>query len=126
MRHLTVDGTTYDTVGEASVTQVQTSGTKIATVSIDGTSTDIYAPGGVSMSTTTATLGTSGWSSDSITVSATGVTASNNVIVAPAPASAGDWATAGIVCTAQGAGTLTFTRTSANSSSITANVLVLG
>lgn len=46
MRHLTVDGTTYDTVGEASVTQVQTSGTKIATVSIDGTSTDIYAPGG--------------------------------------------------------------------------------
>lgn len=46
MRHLTVDGTTYDTVGEASVTQVQTSGTKIATVSIDGTSTDIYAPSG--------------------------------------------------------------------------------
>lgn len=46
MRHLTVDGTTYDTVGEASVTQVQTSGTKIATMSIDGTSTDIYAPSG--------------------------------------------------------------------------------
>jgi len=46
MRHLTVDGTTYDTVGEAFVTQVQTSGTKIATVSIDGTSTDIYAPSG--------------------------------------------------------------------------------
>lgn len=46
MRHLDVGGTTYDTVGEASVTQVQTSGTKIATVSIDGTSTDIYAPSG--------------------------------------------------------------------------------
>ena len=46
MRRLTVGGTTYDTVGEASVTQVQTSGTKIATVSIDGTSTDIYAPSG--------------------------------------------------------------------------------
>lgn len=46
MRHLNIGGTTYDTVGEASVTQVQSSGTKIATVSIDGTSTDIYAPSG--------------------------------------------------------------------------------
>lgn len=46
MKKLTVGGVTYDTVGEASVTQVQASGTKIATVSIDGTSTDIYAPSG--------------------------------------------------------------------------------
>lgn len=44
MKRLTVDGVNYDTVGEASVTQVQTSGTKIATVSIDGTATDLYAP----------------------------------------------------------------------------------
>lgn len=50
MRHLTVDGTTYDTVGEASVTQVVSSGTKVATVTIDGTATDIYAPGGSSVS----------------------------------------------------------------------------
>lgn len=56
MRHLNVGGTTYDTVGEASVTQVQTSGTKIATVSIDGTSTDLYAPaGGPSVDPATAT-----------------------------------------------------------------------
>ena len=46
MRHLNIGGTTYDTVGEASVTQVLSSGTKIATVSIDGTSTDLYAPAG--------------------------------------------------------------------------------
>ena len=46
MRHLNVGGTTYDTVGEASVTRVLNSGTKIATVSIDGTSTDLYAPSG--------------------------------------------------------------------------------
>lgn len=62
MRHLTVDGTTYDTVGEASVTQVQTSGTKIATVTIDGTATDLYAPEGGSgpepSSTTPAMDGT--------------------------------------------------------------------
>ena len=46
MKTLTIGGTTYDTVGEASVTQVLSSGTKIATVSIDGTSTDLYAPAG--------------------------------------------------------------------------------
>ena len=82
--------------------------------------------GGVSMSTATATLPTSGWSSDSITVNVTGVTASNNVIVAPAPASDSAYAAAGIVCSAQGAGTLTFTRTSANTAAITVNVLILG
>ena len=56
MRHLNVGGTTYDTVGEASVTQVLSSGTKIATVSIDGTATDLYAPaGGSSVDPATAT-----------------------------------------------------------------------
>ena len=127
MQHLTIGGTTYDTVGAASVTQVVSSGTKIATVTIDGANTDLYAPsgGGVSMSTTTCTLGTSGWSSNSITVSATGVTSSNNVIVSPAPTSSVAYAAAGIVCTAQGTDTLTFTRTSANTSSITVNVLIL-
>lgn len=55
MRHLNVGGTTYDTVGEASVTQVLSSGTKIATVSIDGTDTDLYAPeGGSSVDPATA------------------------------------------------------------------------
>lgn len=61
MRRLNVGGTTYDTVGEASVTQVLSSGTKIATVSIDGTSTDIYAPsGGSSVEPATANPGMDG------------------------------------------------------------------
>ena len=47
MQHLTIGGTTYDTVGAASVTQVVGSGTKVATVTIDGTNTDIYAPSGL-------------------------------------------------------------------------------
>ena len=50
MQHLTIGGTTYDTVGAASVTQVVSSGTKVATVTIDGTTTDIYAPSGSSVS----------------------------------------------------------------------------
>lgn len=44
MKQLNLGGTTYDTVGEASVTRVVTSGTKIATITIDGTSSDLYAP----------------------------------------------------------------------------------
>lgn len=46
MKQFRIGSATYDTVGEASVTQVQTSGTKIATVTIDGTATDLYAPEG--------------------------------------------------------------------------------
>lgn len=46
MKQLRIGSVNYDTVGEASVTQVLASGTKIATVTIDGTSTDLYAPEG--------------------------------------------------------------------------------
>ena len=91
--------------------------------------TSSYASGAITLnlspSTATCTLGTTGWSDNSITVSVTGVTASNTVIVSPSPASTADYAAAGIVCTAQAAGTLTFTRTSDNTSSITVNVLIL-
>ena len=56
MQHLTIGGVTYDTVGAASVTQVVSSGTKIATVTIDGTNTDLYAPsGGSTIDPATAT-----------------------------------------------------------------------
>lgn len=46
LKQLRVDDVTYDTVGEASVTQTVSTGTKIATVTIDGTATDLYAPSG--------------------------------------------------------------------------------
>lgn len=48
MKQLNIGGTTYDTVGEASVTRVVTTGKKIATITIDGTSSDLYAPSGES------------------------------------------------------------------------------
>ena len=82
MKRLTVDGVNYDTVGEASVTQVQTSGTKIATVTIDGTATDLYAPeggGGGSTVTVTQTLA-SGTDIASISVDGTSTT-----LYAPTP-----------------------------------------
>lgn len=75
---------------------------------------------------TTATLAVNSWSSSTQTVSVTGVTSSNNVIVAPAPASISDYTTAGIYCSAQGSGTLTFTCDTVPTSAITVNVMIVG
>ncbi len=75
--------------------------------------------------TATCSLTVAGWSGNAQTASATGVTATNSVIVAPAPASAAAWAAAGVVCTAQAAGSLTFTCTTAPTEALTANVLIL-
>ena len=69
-------------------------------------------------------LAVADWVNNEQTVSGiSGVTANSNVIVAPAPASQTDYTTAGILCTAQGAGTLTFSCTTVPASAITVNVL---
>lgn len=76
--------------------------------------------------TATATLTVAGWTDNAQTVSATGVTATNTVIIAPASASQTAYGAAGIVCTAQGAGTLAFTCTAVPTDALTVNVVILG
>ena len=76
--------------------------------------------------TATASLTTTGWSSKKKTVSVTGVTASNTVIVSPAPSSFVHWGDCGIRCIAQGSGTLQFQYETAPTSNLTANVVILG
>lgn len=78
-----------------------------------------------SSTTTTCTLTSAGWSSKSQTVSATGVTASNTVIVSPAPDDIADYADCGVYCSAQGSGTLTFGCDTAPSGDIVVNVLIM-
>ena len=73
----------------------------------------------------TVTLTSAWWSSSTQTVSATGVTASNTVIVSPAPANISDYADNGVYCYSQGSGTLTFKCSSTPSSNITVNVVIL-
>ena len=80
--------------------------------------------GGGSTSTTVS-LTTAWWSSKTQTVTATGVTASNTVIVSPAPANIQDYANAWIYASAQGSGTLTFTCEEVPTSAITVNVLIM-
>ena len=75
--------------------------------------------------TTTATLEHStGWTDNTKTVSVTGVTASNTVIVAPDPAYVSYWNSCGYYCSAQGSGTLTFKRAANPLSDVTVNVLI--
>ena len=74
--------------------------------------------------TTTVTIATSDWSSNSATKSVTGVTASNNVFVAPDPASRSVALKAGMYCSAQGSGTLTFTVNKTPTDSVTINVMI--
>lgn len=79
--------------------------------------------GGVSYTKQAVSIPTSAWSGTTATVSAAAVTATNDVIVAPAPASISAWAAAGVYCSAQGAGTLTLTCSTAPTAALTANVM---
>lgn len=114
-------------VHSVSVTQVVSTGTKIATVTVDGTGTDLYAPSGgggsVSYSTMSVSLPVSGWSGNAQTVNASIVTASNDVVISPQPSDAAAWGAAGVVCTAQGSGTLTFSCTTTPSATLKTNVM---
>lgn len=79
----------------------------------------------VSKATTTASLTAAGWSGGAQTVSVSGVTADNTVLVAPAAASFLDYRDFGVRCTGQGAGTLSFTCENTPTAGITVNVLIL-
>ena len=73
----------------------------------------------------TVTLSASAWADNSITVSATGVTANSIIIVAPAPDSHIAYCEAMARCTAQGAGTLTFAAEEVPTDDLTVNVLIV-
>ena len=71
------------------------------------------------------TLTSAGWTNNEQTVTATWVTASNSVIISPAPTYINDYTDAKIYCSAQGTDSLTFTCDSTPASDIEVNVLVL-
>lgn len=82
--------------------------------------------GKASVTSLAVTIAVADWNATTTcTKSVTGVTASNNVLVCPDPASIDNWGTCGVYCSAQGSGTLTFVCSSTPSASITVNVLVI-
>ena len=72
------------------------------------------------------TLTATGWSNNEQTVSVSGVTAGNTVIVGPSPTSQDAWAKAGVKCTAQAENSLTFTCKNVPTAAVTANIVILG
>ena len=70
-------------------------------------------------------LAQTGWQNGAQTVAAAGVTASNTVIVAPAPDSFSNYRNWGVRCTGQGNGTLTFAYEFTPTADLTVNVLIL-
>lgn len=81
--------------------------------------------GGSSIITTTATLTVNGWSNNTQTVSVTGVTATNTIIATYDTGSRREYLDSDIYCSAQGAGTLTFTCGSVPSSAVTVNIMII-
>ena len=95
-----------------------TDGQVVGKVSWSAAWTNVY-------STITVTLTSAGWSSSTQTVTATGVTASNTVIVSPAPANIDDYATNKVYCSAQGSNSLTFSCTDTPTGDIDVNVVIM-
>ena len=73
----------------------------------------------------TGSLTVAGWSNKKQTISVTSVSASNCVIVAPDPSSLAAYVAAGVRCTAQASGTLTFACESVPAAALTVNVAIL-
>lgn len=75
---------------------------------------------------TLVTIAVADWSNQTCTKSVSGVTASNNIVVAPAPASHIAYGEAQIRATAQGSGTVTFACETVPSDAVTIIVLIVG
>lgn len=73
----------------------------------------------------TITLTAAGWSNGSQTVTVTGMTATGVVLVSPDPTDQSAYTSAGILCTAQAADSLTFTATTTPTADIDVNVVML-
>lgn len=73
----------------------------------------------------TVTLSSSGWNNLSQSVTASGVTSDNDVIISPASSSHDAYGEAGVRCTGQTSNRLTFTCTEKPGSNLSVNVLIL-
>lgn len=79
----------------------------------------------VQAATATVTLAVAGWSDKAQSATVTGLGASDTVVASPAPASWADYTSAGVRCTAQAAGSLTFTCNTVPTAALTVQVLIL-
>lgn len=105
------------------------SGTNIKTVNGNSLlgSGDLTIQGGSDVDVTQVSITVANWNATTTcTKSVTGVTASNSIIVSPAPSSISDYVSAGVYCSAQASGTLTFECTSTPTADLVVNVMIVG
>lgn len=108
---------------DSKVPNTRTVNGKALSANISLSATDI---GAAAIETTTATIAASGWSSNSATISNNLITASNTIIIAPAPTSYVTWGECKIRAVTQTAGKITFQCDSAPTTSVTVNLVILG
>ena len=110
-------------IHDGSVTSSKLASSAVGTANIASKAvTKEKIASGATYTATTATLSASGWSGNAQTVSVSGVTASNLVIVAPSPTSHAAYAEANVRCTAQQSGKLTFACDDVPSAALTVNI----
>lgn len=101
------DGVTAATNSDANTFKVGNANGNFEMMSADGT----VPTARLTKVNTTVTLTAAGWSSNTQTVTVSGVTSSSIVWVSPDPTDQSAYVSAGILCTAQGTDSLTFTAT---------------
>lgn len=77
------------------------------------------------VTTATTSLPVASWSSLSQTVSVSGVTDNNIVIIVPAPANYTEYHGCGVYCSAQGSGTLTFKATTKPTAALSVQIMII-
>ena len=90
----------------------------------DGTITKVKRASGATYTQLTVTLTIAGWSDNSQTVTASGVTANNAVVVSPAPSSYRSYGEFGVYCSAQAANSLTFVCDSVPDVALAINIFI--
>ena len=125
------NGTDYDTLLPTPATHAAThkaDGTDPITLQTgnygDGTITKVKLASGATYTQIAITLTVAGWSDNSQTVTASGVTANNAVVISPAPSSYSSYGEFGVYCSAQVANSLTFVCDSVPDVALAVNVFI--
>ena len=90
----------------------------------NGTITKVKLASGATYTQIEITLTVAGWSGNSQTITVSGVTANNAVVVSPAPGSYLSYGEFGVYCSAQAVNSLTFVCDSTPDVALTVNVLI--
>lgn len=125
------NGTDYDTLLPTPATHANThraDGTDPITLQTgnygDGTITKAKLASGATYTQIEITLTVAGWSDNSQTITVSGVTANNAVVISPAPNSYSSYGELGVYCSAQAANSLTFVCDSTPDVALLVNIFI--